>query len=176
MLALHAAIRDLLARQVQTGGADVRGATATLRVPLREHLLNELIADVVLPAYPSLRRLQVAIHPRNHLDVTAASSQFTFLPTITVRLEIDAEVQGAPTPVVRLRVRREGVSGIIAPMLSLLAQRAPAGVRLDGGLIEIHLADLLRDTPAGSYLRMLRAARLDTDAGVLWVTANVGVD
>jgi hypothetical protein len=173
---LHPLIHDLLARQLQTGGADVRGATATIRVPLREAILNEVLAGVVLPAYPSLRRLNVAVGMDNRVDVTAASSQFAFLPTITVRLEVDPEVRGAPMPIVRLRVRREGVSGLVAPILSLMAKRAPPGVRLDGGLIEIHLAELLRSTAAARYVRMLRSGRIETEPGVLWITGTFAID
>lgn len=166
-----------LAAQPAANWADLQGAHVDVRFPLREPLINQAIQELVLPRVPALRRLSLAVRGQNQIDVTAASSGLSFLPALTVPLEIDPVVAFTPTPVVRMRVRRQGIAGALVPLLGLIAGALPRGVRLeDGGILLLDLVMLAGERDTLRVLPMLRAATIDTAPGVVWVSAQLRVE
>jgi hypothetical protein len=67
-------LQDWLARQPAAGWPDLAGGGGELRLPLRQPLVNAAIDALVLPRVPALRRLSLAFHPQQRVDVVAASS------------------------------------------------------------------------------------------------------
>jgi hypothetical protein len=54
-------LTEFLAHQAQTNDADLAGTDLRLRVPLREGVINDLLARTVVATQPSVRALDVAI-------------------------------------------------------------------------------------------------------------------
>jgi hypothetical protein len=163
---------DWLARQSTTAWPDLTGTSATLRLPLREPIVNAAIEALVLPRVSALRRLSVSFLADQRVDVVIASGAIRFLPAFTVTLDLDPVVVCEPTPIVRMHLRRGSLAGALG---SLAAGSLPPGVRLTDGLIEVEVATLIGDRDTLGLLPFLRSARVETAPGLLWLLAEVRV-
>jgi hypothetical protein len=168
-------LQEWLARQPAAGWSDLAGGGGEIRLPLRQPLVNAALEALVLPRVPALRRLSLAFHPQQRVDVVAATSAFSFLPALTIPLELDPIVSATPTPRISLDVLRGGIAGALTPLAGFFTSSLPPGISVSERRIEIDLATLAAGRDALHLLPLLRGARLETDAGVLWLTATVAV-
>lgn len=153
---------------------DFTGAEVDGRVPFTEPVINELIDRVVLPRAPSLRRLRVTVRPENRLDVFVLTRR-VWLPGVTIPLEIEPDLVFTPDPTIRISIRRQGLVGEMAPLLGLVAERLPPGVRVQERLIDVNLAVLLPEGDPQLVLSWLKRARIETTTGTIWLEARLVV-
>jgi hypothetical protein len=119
----------------------LQGSTAALRLVVGESLINELIAENLVPRYPSLTDVRVAIAPHNQIAVRVRSKAL-LVPDVTVHLEIDRVAILDPLAV-RFRIRKQGLSKVIAWVLPTIAHTLPPYVKLSGEIVVVELATLL---------------------------------
>ena len=125
----------------RTGFAALNGSTATLRLVIDEAFINELVTDTILPRYPAIRDLRFEVEGDNHVTVRVRSSA-SLIPELTLQLEIE-RVAILPGPTVRLRIRKQGSSSLIASLLPAFAHKLPPQVRLSGEIVEVDVAAFL---------------------------------
>ena len=89
----------MLDRLRASGFAEVKGARASLSIPVSEPILNELIT-AALPAGGPLRDLHVRPQAGNKLAVRARASRLDFLPPMTISLQIEGQPRLPDTPLV----------------------------------------------------------------------------
>lgn len=161
---------DLLASLEGTGFAALQGSTATVRLVVDQSLINEYIAANVTPRYPALRDLRVAIANDNQVEVRVRSN-LPLLSDVTLQLEIDRLAILDPALAIRVRVRKQGLSQIVAWALPTIAHKLPPYVKLSGENVVVELATLLDRWR--SMLLLLEKLELQTSSGKLGVTVEL---
>jgi len=119
----------------------LQGSTAGLRLVVDQSLINEFIGENLIARYPALNDVRVAIAPDNQI-VVRVRSKAILVPDITLHLEIDREATVNPLAI-RFRIRKQGVSQLIAWGLPTIAHALPPYVKLSGENVVVELAPLL---------------------------------
>ena len=144
-----------IARMVFEG---FQGSTAALRLVVDESWINEFIAENLTPRYPSLNDVQLAIAANNQIAVRVRSKAALF-PDLTLHLEIDRVATLDPLAV-RFRIRKQGLSQVVAWVLPAIAHALPAYVKLSGENVVVELATLLEQWR--SMLPLLETLEIQT--------------
>ena len=154
--------------------AELKGARATLSLPIPEALVNEAVTTMT-PASAPVRGLRIQLHAANRLTVTARAAVNAWLPEIPVSATLTIEPQTSLTdaPLV-LRIS----PGLVATLGSLFSSRLtmPPGIRLEGDRVLVDLRTLLESRGLGEALLYADEVSVTTDEGVLIVKASAKVD
>ncbi len=161
---------QLLAGLEGSGFAALQGSTAMLRLVVDQSLINEYIAANLTPRYPALRALRVAIATDNQVEVRVRST-VPLVSDVTLHLEIDRLAVLDPALAIRFRIRKQGLSQIVAWALPKIAHKLPPYVKLSGDNVVVELAALLdRWRPV---LVLLEKMEIDTSPGKLHVAVEL---
>ena len=158
-----------LARQLGVDPKELSGATVDAEIPLTTALINRKIAEYLARSDGTVSAAVVEPRPGNLLIVNVRL-QSSLVPPLAVHLEIAGQPEWPASPVLVLRWSLAGGLGIFAraasPVLSMFSV-LPPGVRVDGDLIGIDIAEVLRSKDAGWLIPLVQRLRLQTsDAGV----------
>jgi hypothetical protein len=153
---------------------DFAGATVDVRVPLSEQLLNDLVQQHVLPRVRALRSLALRLEDENRLTVRLESARLSWLPAVTVPLEVESDLRLASGAVARLHIRGSGIAASLAPLMRFIT--LPDGVRLVDNVIEIDITSLLPPIDRPTLLEWLRHAHITTTEGTLWVEVRLALE
>jgi hypothetical protein len=119
----------------------LQGSTAQLRLVVDESLINQFIAENLIPRYPSLNDVRVAVTANNQIAVRVRSKA-VLVPDLTLHLEVDRVAILDPLAV-RFRIRKQGLSQVVAWVLPTIAHTLPPYVKLAGENVVVELATLL---------------------------------
>ena len=147
----------------------LQGSTAGLRLVVDESLINEFIAENLTPRYPSLNDVQLAIAANNQIAVRVRSKA-VLVPDLTLHLEIDRVATLDPLAV-RFRIRKQGLSQVVAWVLPAIANTLPAYVKLSGENVVVELATLLEQWR--SMLPALEKLEIETSPRKLHVAVDL---
>ena len=147
----------------------LQGSTAGLRLVVDESLINEFIAENLTPRYPSLNDVQLAIAANNQIAVRVRSKA-VLVPDLTLHLEIDRVATLDPLAVT-FRIRKQGLSQVVAWVLPAIANTLPAYVRLSGENVVVELATLLEQWR--SMLPALETLEIETSPRKLHVAVDL---
>jgi hypothetical protein len=147
----------------------LQGSTAALRLVIDQSLINELIAEKLTPRYPSLNDVQLAIAANNQIALRVRSKAVLF-PDLTVHLEIERVATLDPLAV-RFRLRKQGLSQVVAWGLPAIAHTLPAFVKLSGEHVVVELAPLLEQWR--SMLPLLEKLEMQTSPRKLHVAVDL---
>jgi hypothetical protein len=147
----------------------LEGSTAGLRLQVDQSLINEFIAETLTPRYPSLNDVQLAIASNNEIAVRVRSKAVLF-PDLTVHLEIERAALLDPLAV-RFRIRKQGLSQVVAWVLPAIAHTLPAYVKLSGDNVVVELAPLLEQWR--SMLPLLETLDIQTSPRKLHVAVDL---
>jgi hypothetical protein len=163
-------VDQLLAALESSGFAALQGSTATVRLVVDQSLINEYIAADLTPRYPALRDLRVAIAADNQVAVRVQSN-VPLVSDVTLHLEIDRLAILDPALAIRLRIRKQGLSQIVAWALPTIAHKLPSYVKLSGENVVVELATLLdRWRP---MLMLLEKLEIQTSPGKLHIAVDL---
>ena len=160
---------QLLSGLETTGFAALQGSTASLRLVVDQSLVNEYIAANLTPRYPALRDLRVAIAADNQVEVRVRSN-VPLMSDVTLHLEVDRLATLDPLAI-RFRIRKHGLSQIVAWALPTMAHKLPPYVQLSGENVVVELATLLDRWRA--MLVLLEKLEIQTSPGKLGVTVEL---
>jgi hypothetical protein len=147
----------------------LQGSTAGLRLVVDESFINEFIAENLTPRYPALNDVQLAIAAGNQIAVRVRS-QAALVPDLTLHLEIDRVATLDPLAV-RFRVRKQGLSQVVAWVLPGIAHTLPPYVKLSGENVVVELAPLLEQWR--SMLPLLEKLEIQTAPAKLHVAVDL---
>ena len=164
---------EILRALRDTSFRELSGSTVSARIPASERLLNEVVASS-LPRNGHVREV--------HLEPLAAdafsvrlSPHATFLPSITLRLQIDRQPELPADAVLGLRLTTMGALLGIAGAAFPLGKLLPPGVRLEGDRILVDLRALADRHGAGEYLNYVTRLRVNTEAARVVLTVEIRV-
>jgi hypothetical protein len=155
-------------------GADfgeVAGATFNAHMPLSTSLINRVIADRLSRTDGKISAAVIDAHDGDRLTVHLRT-RAALIPSMEVRLQIVAQPEFPASPVLVLRWSLAGGLGVVARMASPIVglfNVLPPGVRIDGDLIGVDLAEVLRAKGFDWVVPLLRVVRVNTAETVVRV-------
>jgi hypothetical protein len=140
-----------------------------------DRLLSRLVMQR-LPADGAVRELTLRAREGNAFVVGVRLTRPAFLPTINVPLRIERQPSLPADPTLVLRMERSaGLLSLAGPALRFL-NTLPAGIRVEGDLIEVNLHTLLERRGVAHWLRYVERLELTTETGRVIVSLTASVD
>ena len=165
---------QIVERLRTSGFRDVAGTRISARIPIAEHLLNELIAGF-LPGSGAIRNLTLHPQPNDRVNLRIKLARPEVLPPISATLAIERQPELPYKPTLALRLGGlPALMAIAGP--SLLGSMLPPGMRLEGGLLTVDLQALLAERGQAELLAHLDRLRVNSEAGRLVVEVDAKVD
>jgi hypothetical protein len=155
----------LFRRQQAAGFEDLRGAEASLVLPVSERLLNEAIASS-LPPSAAVHELHVKPQAGDRFAVRARVGSLSWLPTINLGVAIDRQPDLPSSPVLVLKLETSGLSALAGVALRFL-NALPPGIRMEADRIFVDIAKLLDARGLGRYLAYVNELRVNTVDGAV---------
>lgn len=166
-----------LATQLGLDPTELAGATVDADIPLTTTLINRKIAEYLARANGKVSAAVMEPRPGNIL-IVHVRLQSSLVPPLPLHLEIAGQPEWPASPVLVLRWSLGGGLGMLAraasPVLSLFSV-LPPGVRVDGDLIGIDIAEILRSRGAGWLIPLVQRLRLQTSDAGLRVAVRLGL-
>jgi hypothetical protein len=172
---MHPFLEQFLTRQASSGAADLAGADARVRIPVREGVLNELLREMVVAGNASLRELRVTIANGNRLDVLVVSPKIPLAGRVTIPCVLDQALIASPSPAIRVQIVREGLAGYMAAMLPMASRFLPPEVTFSNGALTIDLGSQLAGRGLSWVVPFIKSGSFDTESGLLWLTLHLHV-
>jgi len=152
--------------------AGIAGARAALRLPVDDHLLNQLIADYRSDDWP-VRDIAVEALDRDEL-IVRVRPKAGLVPSIQVRLTIERQPELPASPVLILRISANPLTSMaIAAVQSKL--NLPPGIRIEDERIRIDLHAIARRLGAEEWLPLLTRLRINTKPHLVVVDIEAAV-
>lgn len=161
------AILPLLFHRVGLEPADMAGATLSGEIPLSDAALNRLLASR-LADHPHVSALRVTAREGDELLVRI-EPRIRFLPSLNllVRIERQPQLPDRPTLQLRWHIPGTGPMALLAGRLASLLKATPQGVSVDGDLVTVDLAALLRQRGLEDVLTLIRRMAVHTRTGAV---------
>jgi hypothetical protein len=153
--------------------AEFEGAEGAATLPVPAGLLTELVRSRLPPAIQA-EGFGIYVEPDDVIRVEVRLTRPSFLPLLKVRLKIERQPEFPASPVLGLRLLSQGIAALAGPA-SRLFQIMPPGIRLDGDLLTINLADQLEQYGVGDALQYITDLRLTTAPGRLVLQVRAAV-
>ena len=163
-------IGEMLRRQIETGFGDLRGADASLTLPISERLLNDILSRVLPPSAP-IRDPHVCPEAGDRFQVRARLWTSTFLPPIRLRVIIDRQPEFPSSAVLVLRLERAAIMSLAGPFLRFM-NALPDGVVVRDDRIRVDLRALLDRKGLAQYLDYVKELRINTVEGAVVLTVR----
>jgi hypothetical protein len=163
----------LLREQQATRFADIAGAHSSLILPVTDRLVTTMIASRLPPSLP-IRQIDVRAGAGNQMTVRVRLTQPSFLPPITVRLQIEQQPVLPASPILVFRILSEGLALLAGAALKFVPL-LPPGLRLDGDRLYVNVATLLTAYGAGEALAYLTHLEVTTTEGRIVIGARAAV-
>ena len=167
-------LRDLLERLQRSNFSDLEGTRASVRVPVAERLLNEVIADN-LPRGGAVREARVRPRAANRMDVQVKLARPAFLPPLNVTATIERQPEFPRSPEIVLKLGSlpgvMALAGGAAAFFNVL----PPGVRMEGERVLVNIAELTRRHGRADVLDLVRRLQVTTEDGVLVLEVDLAI-
>lgn len=157
----------LLREQLRDDFADLKGASASITVPLSDRLVSRLLTER-LPASARVRKLDMRAHPGDELTLRV---QIGLLPAVTMRFAIVQQPQPPRSSVLGLAVVSRGLASLAMRAVQLV-DGLPDGVHYDGQRLDIDLEAVLARGDASRLLRQLTRLTVTTADGSIIIHAQ----
>jgi hypothetical protein len=134
------------------------------RLPVSRPLLNQVVRSALGTAAGHVRDVDIRPHAGDTFDVLITVS-WPFVPTITVKVDIERQPDFPSSPVLVLRwslLPGLGLASALASRFIASLDRLPAGVRLDGDRLLFDISRLAGHASAGAWLPFIRSLELHT--------------
>jgi len=156
---------------------ELSGATVDADIPLTPALINRKIADYLTRANGKISA--AVVEPRGGDElVVHIRLKSPLVPPIPLHLAIAGQPEWPASPVLVLRWSFTGGMGLLAraasPILAMF-NTLPPGIRVDGDLIGIDLAELLRSRRAGWLVPLMRRLRVHTSEAGVTLKVSLGI-
>lgn len=136
-------LSSIVREQLAGGFADLADARASIRIPVSERLLNDVIARA-LPADGRLRSVRVRPRDGDRFDVSVKLARPDFLPPFNVTAAVERQPVLPESPLLLLRLSSipglVSAAGFGASFFNVL----PPGMSIDGNLVRVDLRVLLQ--------------------------------
>jgi hypothetical protein len=162
---------DLFREQKAAGFPDLAGTRLSLRLPISDALVSRIIADY-LPPSSKLRHLEVRAEASNRVKVVVQLAKPSFLPALSIALDIEQQPVLPSSPVLVLRVASSPAVMAFAGSALRFLDSMPPGVAMDGSRIALDLRLLAGRYNVSDLFDHLEAVTLTTEEGRLVLSAQ----
>ena len=138
----------------------ISGATASLLVPISD----TLITDVVRRQLSAVREFEIRAESGNQLSVSVRLRNPAWFPRINAKFRIERQPDLPDVPVLVIRLLSKGLAALAGPAARFL-RALPSWLQLEGDLLRVDLAELLRQYDAVDALSYIRRAEVTTREG-----------
>jgi hypothetical protein len=152
--------------------ADLSGASLSGTLPISDRLLTEMIRPL-LPA--SISQLDIRAGAGNLLLVAVRMRRPAWLPQIKLQLRIEGQPSLPDAPILVVRQLSYGALSALAGTAARFLDVLPPWLRVDGTLMFVDLAMLLRQQDALDLLTYVRRLEVTTLEGFVVVTTDARV-
>ena len=155
-------LRDLLGFDP----GELRGARVTGEVPVSDALINRLVADLLAARPSPVAALVVEQHDADTV-IAHVRMRTAIVPPLKIHLQIAKQPEFPDAPVLVLRWSM-GALGRLARLASpavALFNLLPPGIRVDGDLIGVDVAEVLRSRGFGELVPYIARLRVSTQSG-----------
>lgn len=153
--------------------ADLKGSRVSVRLPISERLLNEVVAAVI-PATAPVRFVELHPAAGNRIAVRIKLTRPDFLPPITVTAEIAEQPAWPDGPLVLRMLSLPGLISMAGAALPV-ASRLPPGVRLQDQRVLIDLPAIMEAQGLGEWVSFVESVTVQTEDGRLTLHLTLGV-
>jgi hypothetical protein len=155
--------------------SDIRGARATGTVPVREDLINSMIAEEIDGRSGPVQEVEIRVGGGNHLQVGLRVAIGPFSKWFRPELVLSPQAVLAHSPCLHFTIATAHY-GAIVRLFSLFAKDSlPPGVHLSNQQVSIDFALLPQTAKYRPYFQHLRDLQLTTRPGVLTVAFDLEV-
>src|SRR5262245_47930723 len=127
----------------------ISGATASLVLPVSDKLLSDVLSRQLSG---KLRELDIEAQSKNELTVALRLRNPAWLPRFNVKLAIDKQPRLPDAPVLVLRLLSHGALLAFAGPAAKFLAVVPPWLEIDGDLLRVDVAQLLREYDAADAL------------------------
>ena len=168
---------DRLSTLLGVDPRELSGTTVDVDLPLTPALINRKVAEYLTRSDGKVGAVVVEPLTGDALNVHVRLKA-TLVPPLPVRLDIAGQPEWPASPVLVLRWSITGGLGVLAraasPVLSMFGT-LPPGVRVDGDLIGIDIAEVLRSRGAGWLVPLVKRLRLHTSEAGVTLKVSLGL-
>ena len=162
---LAAIVREQLRRRRAEGFAAFSGAAVSIRLPLREAVLTDLLRALLRPG-GVVRDVSAAFGPGNRLKLTVSSISFGFVKRWNLDFDVARAVDFAQDPRLRLKLVSGGLLGFAPAKLVNALVAMPPGLTYTTGVLSIDLKALLENGAMGDLAPLVRTIGVTGESGV----------
>jgi hypothetical protein len=139
----------------------ISGATASLLVPISDTLITDVVRRQLSA---SVREFEIRAESGNQLTVSVRLHNPAWFPRINAKLHIERQPDLPDVPVLVIRLLSKGLAALAGPAARFL-RALPSWLQLEGDLLRVDLAELLRQYDAVDALSYIRRAEVTTREG-----------
>ncbi len=163
-----AALREQVRRMLGIELSEISGTLLAGEVPLRNALVNRLIAHRVATLQSPVDGVRIEPHDGERVTIVL-SMRGSIMPDIKIEAQIEQQAEFPAPAVLLLRWTMPGMgklSLLAGPALSYF-KKLPPGIRVDGDRIEVSIAELLRSRGMGELMDYMTRLHITTREGVI---------
>ena len=162
----------LLLEQQKNRFKDLGGAKASVTLPISDRLIEEVLRSRLTE---SVRDLDIRAKAGNVAEVSVRLAKPAWLPRISAHVCLERQPQLPDSPVLVLRLLSHGALASLAGSAARLFDALPPWLRMEGDLVFVDIALLLRKYTAIDVLKYLTRLEVTTSDGsiVLAIDAQV---
>lgn len=170
-------LADQLRQMFGVGLDELAGTTISGEIPLRNDLVNRLIAQRLAASPTAIEAAQVDAQDDDTIGVELSMRGPKLLPTVRVTARIDRQPDFPHSPVLGLRWSLPGLGplGLFAASALTWLKALPPGVQADGDRIEVDIAAVLRSQGLGELLAYIAALQVHTRRGAFLIRFELRV-
>jgi hypothetical protein len=162
------ALGDQVRRMVGIELSEISGTLLAGEVPLRNALVNRLIARRLATAQLPIEGVRIEPHEGGRLTIVL-SMRGSIMPDIKIEAQIEQQPEFPSPAVLGLRWTMPGMgrlSLLAGPALSYF-KKLPPGIRMDGDRIEVAIPELLRWRGMGELMDYITRLHITTREGAI---------
>jgi hypothetical protein len=160
------ALGDQVRRMLGIELSEVSGTLLAGEVPLRNALVNRLIAQRLATTQSPVAGVHIEPHEGERFTIVL-SMRGSMMPDIRIEAHIEQQAEFPSPAVLGLRWTMPGMgrlSLLAGPALSYF-KKLPPGIRLDGDRIEVAIPELLRSRGMGELMDYITRLHITTREG-----------
>ena len=159
--------------------AAVRGAMVTGRLPLKETVVNEILAAMLRERDTPVKQMEMRFQAGGRFTLHLTPKVLFFTPQIKLDFDIEPEVNFRGDGTLQLRslgLLGGPTAGLVRNVLLRVLKLPANSIAVSGSVVKINLRDALIERGAGEYVPLLYLVRLSTRPGALIVAFHLVAD
>jgi hypothetical protein len=162
---------ELFQKLIAGDFSELEGLVAEVSIPLRQHLINELI-EAALRGNKDIESCQVFFHGQNRVFVTLKAALWPWPLHLKLRLDKSVDFASYTSPKMRAWLESNRLLGSIGSFFNAL----PEGIRLYGDQVVVDIGVFLPTPAQKRILDLVKSVDIKTEEGKVILGVKIEVD